>query len=207
MMRFISFIFCLSLFSCGELFQKEEHTFIYALENQKHISSRQFNVTINVLKKRLNGFGLKNEINRFEGNKVKVSVWSNELDKDRVNRLLLNRGKLEFWEVRKGVDFFTFLTELNSNLVNEKETDSTKMNPLLDLIAAPGYNGGPVICQFKTKDTATVNTMLNKNEVKFMLPSEYIYTKFLWEKLMMGSIRYMLRVQIEKIKHHLQEML
>ncbi len=191
-MRFISFIFCLSLFSCGELFQKEEHTFIYDFENKTQISPREVDVTIDVLKKRLNSFGLKNEVKRIDNNEIKVSVWSNELDKDRVNNLLLNKGKLEFWELYKGNAVFPFLEELTRRagetkmnpfligLLYVNEAGNTKMNPLLGLVAANDYTG-PVIYQFKAKDTAQINTMLHKKEVKRIL-SEYLQGKFLWGK-------------------------
>ena len=65
-----------------------------------------------------------------------------------------------------------------------EENDSTEVasgnNPLLELIVAPGYQGGPVIAVFNAKDTAKVNSYLKKPQVKALLPAEQKYTKFLW---------------------------
>ncbi|WP_242132658.1 protein translocase subunit SecDF [Aestuariivivens marinum] len=71
------------------------------------------------------------------------------------------------------------------DLLGEAETDSTAVatvNPLLDLIRGPGYQGGPIIARFEVKDKVTVLEYLNKPEVRALLPVEQRYAKFVFGK-------------------------
>ena len=70
-------------------------------------------------------------------------------------------------------------------LLGDATTDSTAVatvNPLLDLIRGPGYQGGPVIAKFEIKDKATVLDYLNRPEVRSLLPAEQRYAKFVFGK-------------------------
>ncbi len=71
-------------------------------------------------------------------------------------------------------------------LLGEATTDSTEVasvvNPLLDLIRGPGYQGGPVIAQFNIKDKEKVLEYLNKKEIKALLPAQQRYAKFAFGK-------------------------
>ena len=70
-------------------------------------------------------------------------------------------------------------------LLGDATTDSTTVatvNPLLDLIRGPGYQGGPVIAKFEIKDKATVLDYLNRPEVRSLLPAEQRYAKFVFGK-------------------------
>ena len=70
-------------------------------------------------------------------------------------------------------------------LLGDATTDSTAVatvNPLLDLIRGPGYQGGPVIAKFEIKDKATVLGYLNRQEVRSLLPAEQRYAKFVFGK-------------------------
>ncbi|WP_242157842.1 protein translocase subunit SecDF [Aestuariivivens sediminis] len=71
------------------------------------------------------------------------------------------------------------------DLLGEAETDSTTVatvNPLLDLIRGPGYQGGPIIARFELKDKETVLEYLNKPEIRALLPVEQRYAKFVFGK-------------------------
>ncbi|GAA4270631.1 protein translocase subunit SecDF [Hyunsoonleella aestuarii] len=71
------------------------------------------------------------------------------------------------------------------DLLGEAETDSTAVaavNPLLDLIRGPGYQGGPIIAKFELKDKETILEYLNKPEVRSLLPVEQRYAKFVFGK-------------------------
>ncbi|WP_242119646.1 protein translocase subunit SecDF [Aestuariivivens sediminicola] len=71
------------------------------------------------------------------------------------------------------------------DLLGEAETDSTavaNVNPLLDLIRGPGYQGGPIIARFELKDKETILDYLNKPEVRALLPVEQRYAKFVFGK-------------------------
>ena len=71
------------------------------------------------------------------------------------------------------------------DLLGEAETDSTAVetvNPLLDLIRGPGYQGGPVIARFEAKDKDVILDYLNKPQVKSLLPAEQRYAEFVFGK-------------------------
>ncbi|WP_242205922.1 protein translocase subunit SecDF [Aestuariivivens insulae] len=71
------------------------------------------------------------------------------------------------------------------DLLGEAETDSTAVttvNPLLDLIRGPGYQGGPVIARFELKDKEQILEYLNKPQVRALLPVEQRYAKFVFGK-------------------------
>ncbi|MCX2839676.1 protein translocase subunit SecDF [Salinimicrobium sp. MT39] len=53
-------------------------------------------------------------------------------------------------------------------------------NPLFDLMASPGFQGGPVLATFNIADTAKVRQYLNMPQVRNLLEGEQRYTKFVW---------------------------
>ena len=70
-----------------------------------------------------------------------------------------------------------------AELLGDTGTDSAAVaavNPLLDLIQGPGYQGGPVIGFFEFKDKQTVTDYLNYPQVRALLSSEQRYVKFAW---------------------------
>ena len=104
---------------------------------------------------------------------------------ERVKGLLQSTAQLEFWDAFKGEEFGTFIFQANETLKEIVETLQQKknptqpnqqtmqslilleipmlkqvihgeVNPLIDLIRAPGYNGGPVIASFEQKDKQLV---------------------------------------------------
>jgi SecD/SecF fusion protein len=129
---------------------------------------------------------------------------------ERVKGLLQSTAQLEFWDAFKGAEFGNFLVQANEVLktvvVNENtevasndeaseadaisdiigdsdaETglDDTEINPLFDLIRSMGYNGGPVLASFESKDQETVSDYLNNPKVRALLAPEQRYVKFVW---------------------------
>ncbi|AUP80426.1 SecDF P1 head subdomain-containing protein [Flavivirga eckloniae] len=174
-------IFALILLSCDAFKEKHEHLFIYGFENKKTFPQQGISETIQVLKKRLDAYGVSDfEVKRYQDKNISVKINAHNLDNERVDRLLLNQGKLEFWELHIGEDFHPFLGEVNDEFVTKEDNDSLKINPLFDRIVGVGYSGGPVLFRSKSEDTAAVNSLLKRNEIKFHLPSEFKNTKFLW---------------------------
>ncbi|WP_274473726.1 protein translocase subunit SecDF [Mangrovimonas aestuarii] len=133
-------------------------------------------------------------------------------DIERAQKLLQSTAQLEFWDAYKGEQFFTFLVQANETLkplvapketkeeakeeaqdakdaqieelLGEAETDSTAtdVNPLLDLIRGPGYQGGPIVAQFAIEDKDKVLDYLNRAEVRALLPADQRYVKFAFSK-------------------------
>ncbi|PTM08810.1 MAG: protein translocase subunit SecDF [Bacteroidetes bacterium] len=69
-----------------------------------------------------------------------------------------------------------------SDLLGETSADTNvvAVNPLIDLIRAPGYQGGPVIASFEMKDKQKVSEYLNMPQVRALLPNELKYARFAW---------------------------
>ncbi|MGB1312957.1 protein translocase subunit SecDF [Bizionia paragorgiae] len=72
--------------------------------------------------------------------------------------------------------------DLIGDLTGEEDATTKEVNPLLDLIRGPGYQGGPIVYQFNIADTAKVNTILKKREVRALLPAGLKNVKFVFGK-------------------------
>lgn len=174
------FLVLLLLSSCNTFKEKKDFTFIYEFENEEKISFEEISTTIRVLEKRLDALGVEYNIQKFYDKKIKLDIKAIDLNTKRLNYIILNQGKLEFWELYRGENFFSIVADINNFYADKSKTDSIQPQPLFDKIASPGYQGGPVIFQSKPEDTAAVNLMLNNKEVRFLLTSDYLNTKFLW---------------------------
>ena len=64
----------------------------------------------------------------------------------------------------------------------QDSTSIVSINPLLDLIVGYGFQGGPVLAQFASKDSEKVMGYLDTPEVRKLLPRNLRYTKFAWGK-------------------------
>ena len=62
-----------------------------------------------------------------------------------------------------------------------KDTTSV-INPILDRVLGSGYQGGPILAQFSSKDQEKITNYLNLPEVRRLLPVEFRYIKFAWGK-------------------------
>ncbi|MFV8281875.1 protein translocase subunit SecDF [Christiangramia marina] len=72
--------------------------------------------------------------------------------------------------------------EIDDLLADAEDSTSveTGNNPLFDLMASPGFQGGPVLANFNVQDTAQVMDYLQMPQVRSLLPSEMRYAKFVW---------------------------
>lgn len=171
-------ILILIVTSCNVFKEKKEYSFTYEFENKT--SQRNILETIKVLKKRLDSYGVENSITNQKGDRLHINVKAINLDSIRLNSLILNQGKLEFWELFKGNDFHDFMIDVNEFFMDTTLEDSIQVQPLLSKIASQGYPGGPIVFQFKAEDTASVNKMLGNKEVRFLIPEDFLNVKFLW---------------------------
>jgi SecD/SecF fusion protein len=129
---------------------------------------------------------------------------------ERVKGLLQSTAQLEFWDAFKGEEFGNFLIQANEVLKDFVENESTEIvsndeaskedaisdiigdsdaetgldnkviNPIFDLIRSMGYNGGPVLASFESKDQERVIEYLNNPKVRALLAPEQRYVKFVW---------------------------
>tara|TARA_B100000963_G_scaffold181160_1_gene157504 strand:+ start:4337 stop:7300 length:2964 start_codon:yes stop_codon:yes gene_type:complete len=162
-----------------------------------------------VLRKRIDKFGVTQPNIQRLGNSGRILVeLPGAKDVDRVKNLLQSTAQLEFWETHKNNQFVNFLAQANEYLktiavdqINNAEEDEkssiddlladveaqdstsiVSINPLLDLIVGYGFQGGPVLAQFASKNSEKVMGYLDTPEVRKLLPRNLRYTKFAWGK-------------------------
>jgi SecD/SecF fusion protein len=164
-----------------------------------------------VLRKRIDKFGVTQPNIQRLGTSGRILVeLPGAKDVDRVKKLLQSTAQLEFWETYKNDQLFGFLSEANEYLKTtvemtvsaeeEEDTDESSIddlladveakdstnvistNPLLDLIVGPGFQGGPVLAQFASKDADVILGYLNTPEVRKLLPRDLRYIRFAWGK-------------------------
>ncbi|WP_158841250.1 protein translocase subunit SecDF [Polaribacter sp. L3A8] len=132
-------------------------------------------------------------------------------DIERVTRLITSKAELQFWEVYTNAEVQNFFFTANSkvaeilkdNTVLEKAIDSTKKDDIDDLlgetkdstdvnqknlftylypnVAQSQQQMSSLVAQARVLDTATVNSLLKRKEVRALLPNELKYVKFLWD--------------------------
>ena len=161
-----------------------------------------------VLRKRIDKFGVTQPNIQRIGTSGRILVeLPGAKEVERVKGLLQSTAQLEFWDAFKGEEFGNFLLQANEVLktlevANNNDSSSTEdqedaisdiigdtdaetgddgtVNPIIDLIRAPGYPGGPVLASFETKDQQTVSEYLNLPQVRALLSAEQRYVKFVW---------------------------
>ena len=127
-------------------------------------------------------------------------------DVDRIKKLVSSKAELEFWETYKAEELMGFLGSANealkatvkkdekvvetkpadsiSKVLTDKDKDTTAAkkgnNPLFDKFVSQG--GGPVLLIALSKDTATINGYLKRQEIRALLPADKRYAKFVWGK-------------------------
>ena len=72
-------------------------------------------------------------------------------------------------------------SEIDDLLADVASTDSITTptrNLILDKIVGQGFQGGPVLAQFASRDGEEILGYLNQPEVRRLLPSEYRYVNF-----------------------------
>ncbi|WP_405606707.1 protein translocase subunit SecDF [Polaribacter sp. Asnod1-A03] len=132
-------------------------------------------------------------------------------DIERVTKLITSKAELQFWEVYTNAEIQNYFFVANSKVaellkddsVIEKAIDSTKKDDIDDLlgestdstdvaqknlftylypnVAQSQQQMSSLVAQARVVDTAMVNSLLNKKEVRSLLPNELKYVKFLWD--------------------------
>ena len=160
-----------------------------------------------VLRKRIDKFGVTQPNIQRLGSSGRILIeLPGAKDIDRIQNLLQSTAQLEFWETYKNDDFINFISSANQYLssvqVENLKSESTeseiddllseveqtsdsiqnRSNPLLSLVRAYSYQGGPIIARFLPRDQELVNSYLTLPDVRKLLPRDYRYAKFLWGK-------------------------
>ena len=165
-----------------------------------------------VLRKRIDKFGVTQPNIQRLGTSGRILVeLPGAKDVERIKSLLQSTAQLEFWETFKNDKLIGFLLEANDlvkkiniensneNKVNKESNDSqieelladvsaqdtinNVSNPIVDLVKGYGFQGGPVLAQFSSKDKEKIVQYLDMPEVRKLLTNEFRYVKFLWGKV------------------------
>ncbi len=160
-----------------------------------------------VLRKRIDKFGVTQPNIQRLGNSGRILVeLPGARDVERVKNLLQSTAQLEFWETTSNQQYGAFLGQANellksvvevenqtatatetseiddllSDVAAAQDSITTVVNPIYDYVKGAGYAGGPVLIQVDVKDQPTVESYLNRSDVRALLPADLRYTKFLW---------------------------
>ena len=144
-----------------------------------------------VLRKRIDKFGVTQPNIQRLGSSGRILIeLPGAKDIDRIQNLLQSTAQLEFWETYKNDDFINFISSVNQYLssiqVENLKSESTesdiddllseveqtsdsiqnRSNPLLSLVRAYSYQGGPIIARFLPRDQELVNSYLTLPDVR-----------------------------------------
>ncbi|NVJ89266.1 MAG: protein translocase subunit SecDF [Flavobacteriaceae bacterium] len=177
---------------------------------QEEINS-SIGTAFEVLRSRIDKFGVTQPNIQRIGNSGRIQIeLPGAKDIERVTKLITSKAELQFWEVFTNIDMQNFFFEANVKVAEllkddsklEVEKDSVKKDDIDDLlgenkdstkvqknlftylypnVAQSQQQMSSLIAQARVLDTATVNNLLNKKEVRALLPNELKYVKFLWD--------------------------
>lgn len=162
---------------------KTKHQFIYEFETVQDLSMVNKDKVVKVIERRLNTLGFDPEIEVFDKDKFKIKISANKLNMNQINKVLANRGKLEFWHAYEAKDLFYYLVDVDKELMLESKKDSVKATSILESISSAGY--GSIIGYIKTEDTIGILKALNEN--KQLLKPEHRFAKFMYGKQETGN--------------------
>lgn len=160
------------LVSCSMLQEKNEYQFVYHFENPD--DTMQKSKTIEVLSKRLKAYNVDFEFDNAESEEILLTIKADTINKDRINNLMTNKGKLEFWECYN-----------NSNDIFEsivRYDDSLNQGALEELIVSPDVPYGSIIFYCSSENLEAVLEHLNEEAFKTFFKSKFKHLKFLQEQ-------------------------
>lgn len=167
--------------------------------------------TLEVLRSRIDKFGVASPKIQRIGNSGRIQIeLPGARDIDRVSKLITSKAELQFWEVHTNAEVQNFFFAANAKVaemlkddsVLEEEKDTIKKDEIDDLlgeeadstkvqknlftylfpnVAQSQQQLSSLVAQAKVLDTATVNDLLSKKEIRALLPKELKYAKFLWD--------------------------
>ncbi len=159
-----------------------------------------------VLRKRIDKFGVTQPNIQRLGTSGRILIeLPGAKDVDRIQNLLQSTAQLEFWETFKNEELLDFLVSADQflasiNTETEPKSDESSIDdllseieqtsdsiqntssPILSLVRAYSFQGGPIIARFLPRDQEIIDSYLSLPEVRKLLPREYRYAKFLWGK-------------------------
>jgi len=139
-------------------------------------TNQKFDTTIETLQKRLKKITNMAEVTLVDNAKIRIKAATG-FRAERFRNYILNQGKLDFYETYSVKDLAVFMSQVNEEAKNSKES---KDDPLFTLIQSGGYEGGPVLFYVAEKDTAEVSKLMGSKSAQVMLSDKKRFIKFLW---------------------------
>ena len=175
-----------------EVNASNEDVIVVVREELKGAIDRAFSV----LRARIDKFGVvQPNIQQLEQEGRILVELPGVKDHERVKRLLQSTAQLEFWETTNVQELQVFLANVNSVLTAEKEaenpasllTDSLNLdslttglgNPFYELMGVQ-YAFGARLGVVSVEDTAKVNAIMNRSDIRSLLAGDLRNTKFMW---------------------------
>jgi SecD/SecF fusion protein len=167
--------------------------------------------TLEVLRSRIDKFGVSSPKIQRIGNSGRIQIeLPGARDIDRVTKLITSKAELQFWEVHTNAEVQNFFFAANAKVaellkddsVLEEKIDSIKKDEIDDLlrettdsteiqknlftylfpnVAQSQQQLSSLVAQARVLDTAIVNDLLQRKEVKALLTNDLKYVKFLWD--------------------------
>ena len=175
-----------------EVNASNEDVILVVREELKGAIDRAFSV----LRARIDKFGVvQPNIQQLEQEGRILVELPGVKDHERVKRLLQSTAQLEFWETTNVQELQVFLANVNSVLTAEKEaenptsllTDSLNLDSLTTGVGNPFYELMGVQYAFgarlgvvSVEDTAKVNAIMNRSDIRSLLAGDLRNTKFMW---------------------------
>jgi len=177
---------------------------------QEEINS-SIGTAFEVLRSRIDKFGVTQPNIQRIGNSGRIQIeLPGAKDIERVTKLITSKAELQFWEVHTNAEIQNFFFAANEKVaemlkddsVLEEEKDTTAKDDIDDLlgeesdstkvqknlftylfpnVAQSQQQLSSLVAQARVLDTATVNELLAKKEIRALLSPETKYAKFLWD--------------------------
>lgn len=151
-------------------------------DNNKQ-SDDEVNAVVEVLKKRISKISRDFNVEKLvNSNQITINIETH-YDPERIKNLVINQGRLDFYETYQMEEMMSFMIDVNDMLKKGEGSE----NPLFDLVKRQGYQGGPVLINVSEKDTASVNAYLSLKGAESSLPAQRRFVKFLWGRKEKGT--------------------
>ncbi|WP_299012179.1 protein translocase subunit SecDF [uncultured Polaribacter sp.] len=177
---------------------------------QEEINS-SIGTAFEVLRSRIDKFGVTSPNIQRIGNSGRIQIeLPGAKDIERVTKLITSKAELQFWEVYTNAEVQGFFFSANAKVAEllkedvdtEQVKDTAKKDDIDDLlgeavdstsvqknlftfllpnVAQSQQQMSSLVAQARVKDTAKVNELLARKEVRDLLPNELRYVKFLWD--------------------------
>ncbi|WP_103866411.1 hypothetical protein [Aquimarina sp. I32.4] len=143
--------------------------------DEKNGSNEEINTVIEILKNRINKISNDSKIERKQDSDQITIEVTTHYDSERIKDLVINEGRLDFYETYNVEEILPFLIETNNLLKKDDGID-----PLLDIIKRAEYSSGAILFYASEKDTTMINHYLSFKGAEMKLPAKRRVIRFVW---------------------------